>query len=54
MTIENNTVIRFDPVKEWEDVQKFEKENPDWKKEESTVCVAFTKHGFWSFPEVEK
>lgn len=53
MTIENNTVIRFDPVKEWEKIQKFEAENPDWKKEESTVCIAFTKHDFWIVPEAE-
>lgn len=53
MKITQTTTVMFDPVKEWEAARDFETKNPEWEKEESTVCVAYTKMEHWDIPEVE-
>ena len=52
MKITQTTTVMFDPVKEWEAVRDFEAKNKDWTKEESTVCVAFTKMEHWNIAGV--
>lgn len=53
MTITQTTTVMFDPVKEWKAAREFESKNKDWEKEESTVCVAYTKMEHWNIPEAE-
>lgn len=39
------TTVGFDPVKEYEAMRRFQRENDmrDWVKSESTVMIAFTR-----------
>lgn len=53
MTITQTTTVMFNPVKEWKAAREFESKNKDWEKEESTVCVAYTKMEHWNIPEAE-
>lgn len=43
MLYSQRTTLCFDPVKEYEMMTKFEKQNPDWTKKESTVAFTYTK-----------
>ena len=45
MMIKEVVTIGFDPVREYEDIKRFERENDmrDWVKEECTVMVAYIR-----------
>ena len=43
MTITINTVVAFDPIKEYEEINKFEKENPQFLRKDTTVKIFFEK-----------
>ena len=45
MWIKEVVTVGFDPVKEYEAIKEFERNNDmrDWVKSESTVSIAFTR-----------
>lgn len=43
MLYSQRITICFDPVKEYEMMTKFEKQNPDWAKKESTTAFTYIK-----------
>lgn len=48
MWIKEVVTVGFDPVKEYEGIKQFERDNDmrDWVKSESTVCIAYTRNKF--------
>ena len=43
MFIHYKSVISFDPVKEMKAMEKFQAEHTDWKRDNTTIFVTFTK-----------
>ena len=41
MNVYIRTVISFDPIKEFKQIDFFKQRNPDWKVEESTTATSF-------------
>lgn len=48
MTVITDTRIIFDNQTEYLDALKFARENPEWRKEDSTVTTAFIKRDYYS------
>ena len=43
MFIHYKTVISFDPDEEMKAMEKFQAEHSDWKRDDTTILVTFTK-----------
>ena len=54
MLIANTQIFMFDPVDEREEIKQFEAANPDWEKNETIVCVSFSRTVYCKYSSKEK